>query len=68
MHPITRGNFGLKVILAQGVLNAPGGWAGDALVDRECVPQVRGAFAGITFQKVGAAEPFEGACFLRGRR
>ena len=38
-----------------------------ALVDRECLPQVRGGLAGVAVLQVGLAESFQGACFLQGR-
>ncbi len=36
------------------------------LVDRECLPQVRGGLAGVVVVQVGLAESFQGAGFLRG--
>jgi hypothetical protein len=49
------------------VLDAPRGGGADVLVDRECLPQVRGGMAGVAVLQVGLAEPFQGACFLWGR-
>src|SRR5215471_2320901 len=40
----------------------------DALVDRECQLQVRGALADVAVVQMGLAESFEGACFPPGVR
>jgi hypothetical protein len=54
-------------VVVEGVLDAPRGGGADALVDRQRLPQVRGGLAGVGVVQVGLAEPFQGACFLRGR-
>src|SRR5262249_9422127 len=51
----------------EGFLDAPRGRGGDALVDRECLLQVRGGLAGVAVLQVAVAESFQGACFLWGR-
>ena len=51
---------------AQGFLDALGAGASDALVDRECLPQVGGGFAGVAVLEVAVADSFQGACFLQG--
>ena len=53
-------------MLPEGFLNAPGAWGSDALVDRERLPQVGGAFAGVAVLEVAVADSFQGACFLQG--
>jgi hypothetical protein len=30
-------------VVLEGLLDTPGNWGADALVDRQCLPQVRGA-------------------------
>ena len=42
------------------------GGRADALVDRECLPQVRRGFAAVAVVEVAAADAFQGACFLLG--
>ena len=49
------------------LLDAPRGGGADALVDRECLLQVRAGLAGVAVVQVAVAESFQGACFLRGR-
>jgi hypothetical protein len=51
----------------ESFLDAPGGGGADALVDRQCLPQVRGSSAGIAVLQVAFTESFQGACFLWGR-
>jgi hypothetical protein len=51
-------------VLAQGFLDAPGAGSADALVDRECLAQVRGSFTGVAVLEVGLADSFQGAGFL----
>ena len=51
----------------EGFLDAPCGGGADALVDRQCLPQVRGGLAGVAVLQVALAESFQGACFLGGR-
>ena len=52
-------------MVLEGLLDALGGGGADALVDRQCLPQVRGGLAGVGVLQVGLAESFQGACFLR---
>jgi hypothetical protein len=52
--------------LAQGVLDALIAGVSDALVDRECLPQVLGGLAGVAVVKVAVADSFQGACFFQG--
>jgi hypothetical protein len=54
-------------VASQYFLDAPGAGSADELVDREGLPQVRGTFLRHAFLKVGAAESFEGGCFLQGQ-
>ena len=42
-------------------LDAPGAGGSDALVDRECLGQMRGGLAGVAVVEVGAANPLQGA-------
>jgi hypothetical protein len=51
----------------EGLLDSLGGGGADALVDRECLLQVRGGLAGVAVLQVALAESFQGACFLWGR-
>jgi hypothetical protein len=51
-----------------------GGFAGctglrgaDALVDRECLQQMRGSLAGVALLEEAVADSFQRPCFLRGR-
>ena len=48
----------------QGFLDSLRGWGADALVDRQCLLQVRGGLTGVAFVEVGLAESFQGACFF----
>ena len=50
---------------AQGFLNFSSARASDALVDRECAPQVRGGLAGVAVLEVAVADSLQGACFLQ---
>jgi hypothetical protein len=56
----------LGLMLKQDFLYAPGAWGSDALIDRECLPQVRGAFICGAVLEVAVADSFQGACFLQG--
>jgi len=58
---------GCQPEVLEGLLDVPRGGGADALVDRQCLPQVRRGLAGIAVLQVGLAESFQGACFLRGR-
>ena len=55
-----------QVVVSDGFLDSPCGGGTDALVDRECLLQVRGALAGVAVLEVGPAESFQGACLLQG--
>lgn len=48
------------------MLDALGGGGSDALVNRQCLVQVGGAFAGVAVLEVAVADAFQGACFLQG--
>ena len=56
-----------QLVVLEGFPDAPGGGGADALVDRECLPQVRGGLAGVAVLEVAVADSFQGACFLWGR-
>ena len=49
-------------MVLEGFLDAPRAGGADALVDRECLPQVRGGLAGVA----AVADAFQGACFFVG--
>jgi len=51
----------------EGFLDAPRAGGSDALVDRECLPQVLHGSAGIAVVEVAVADSFQGARFLWGR-
>ena len=53
-------------MLAQGFLDAPGGGASDALVDRERIPQEGGGLGEVAVAEVAVADSFQGACLLQG--
>jgi hypothetical protein len=53
-------------VVLECLLDALGAGDPDALVDRECLPQVRGAFGGVAVLKVAVAKSFQGACLLEG--
>ena len=57
---------GCQFVMIEGFLNTLGGGGADALVDGQCLPQLRGGFAGVAVAQVGLAESFQGACFLWG--
>jgi hypothetical protein len=54
-------------MVMQGFLDSLRGGGADALVDRQCLPQVRGGLAGVAVLQMAAAESFQGACFFWGR-
>ena len=54
-------------MLAQGVLDALGGWSADAMIDGECLPHVGGSLAGVAVMEVAVADSVQGACFLQRR-
>ena len=53
-------------MVLEGFLDAPRAGGADALVDRECLPQVRGGLAGVAVPDVAVADAFQGACFFVG--
>jgi len=53
-------------VTVEGFLDAPGIWSTDALVDRERLPEVWDAFAGVAVLEVAVADSFQGARFLGG--
>jgi hypothetical protein len=55
----------LMLVLVQRFLDSPGAEGSDALVDRESVLQTVLAFAVGAILEVGAADSFQGACFLQ---
>src|SRR5262249_39053230 len=57
---------GSQLVVLEGLLGGVGGGGADGLVDRQCLAQVRGGFTGIAVLKVGLAESFQGASFLKG--
>jgi hypothetical protein len=56
----------VELVLAQGVLDAPGGGGADVLVDGEGLAQVRFAITSVAVVEVGLADSFQGPCFLEG--
>ena len=54
-------------MVLDGFLDSPCGGGADALVDGECLLQVRGGLAGVAVLQVGLAESFQSACLLQGR-
>jgi hypothetical protein len=54
-------------MVTESLLDALGGGGADALVDRQCLPQVGRSLAGVAVLQVTVAESFQGACFLWGR-
>ena len=61
------GRGGYQLVVLDGFLDALCGGSADALVDGECLPQLRGGLAGVAVVRVGLAETFQGACFFGGR-
>src|SRR5262249_61708118 len=62
--PLGRGGYQLVVL--DGFLDSLCGGSADALVDDECLPQLRGGLAGVAVVQVGLAESFRGGGFLWG--
>jgi hypothetical protein len=56
----------LEPVLAQSLLDAPGGGSCNALIDGKCLLQAGGGFTGVAVLQVAAAGAFQGACFLQG--
>jgi hypothetical protein len=50
----------------EGFLDPPRGGGADALVDRECLPQLRGGLARVPVLHVAVVKSFQGTCFLWG--
>ena len=57
---------GYRRVVLDGLLDSLRGGSVDALVDGECLPQLRGGLAVVAVVQVGVAESFQGACFLWG--
>lgn len=51
----------------EGFLDALGGGGADALVDRECLPQVFRGLAGVAVLELAVADSLQGAGLFRGR-
>ena len=58
---------GYRRVVLDGLLDSLRGGSVDALVDGECLLQVRGSLAGVAVLKVASAKSFQGACFFWGR-
>src|SRR6516162_652398 len=54
------------LLVFEGYPDAPGGGGADALVNRECLLQVGGGFAGVAVLETAVADTFQSACFLHG--
>jgi len=54
-------------VIGESFPDAVSGRSPDALVDRQCLPQVGGGLAGVAVLQVASAESFQGAGFLWGR-
>jgi len=54
-------------VVVEGFLDALRGEGADALVDRQCLPQVRGSLAGVAVLQVALAESFQRTCFFWSR-
>jgi hypothetical protein len=65
-HPLAWSSCATEVVVMQGLLDTPGGDGADALVDRQCLAQMRGGLAGVAVLQLALTEPFQGAC-LRSR-
>jgi hypothetical protein len=57
---------GCQLVAFEGFSDALGGGGSDALVDRECLPQVFRGPAGYAVVEVALADSFQGACFVKG--
>src|SRR5262249_1015255 len=58
---------GCQPVVLESLLDAPGRRGADALVDRQCLRQVRGGLAGVAFPEVSVADSLQGSCLLGGR-
>ncbi len=56
----------MELVVAEGFLDLPGAGSSDALVDRQCLPQVRGGLAAVAVLEVATADALQGACFPQG--
>ena len=56
----------MEPVVAEGFLGLPGTGSSDALVDRQCLTQVRGGLAAAAVVEVAVADALQGACFLEG--
>ena len=54
----------MELLVAEGFLDLPGTGRSDALIDRQCLPQVPGGLAAVAVVEVAAADALQGACFL----
>ena len=61
------GGGGWQLVPVEGFLDALGGGGADALVDRQCLPQVLRGLAGVAVVEVAVAESLQGASFFLGR-
>ena len=48
----------LDAVVVEGFLDALGAGSSDALVDRECLPQVRGTLVGVAVPEMALADSF----------
>ena len=56
----------MELVAAEGFLDLPGTGGSDALIDRQCLPQVRGGLAAAAVVEVAVADALQGTCFLQG--
>ncbi len=56
----------MELVAAEGFLDLPGTGSSDVLIDRQCLPQVRGGLAVGAVVEVAVADAFQGAGFLEG--
>jgi hypothetical protein len=56
---------GCQPVVFKGFSDALGGGGADALVDRECLPQVFRGLGEVAVVKVAVADAFQGAGFFR---
>ena len=54
----------MESVVAEGFLDLPGTGRSDALIDRQCLPQVRGGLTAVAVVEVTAADALQGACLL----
>jgi hypothetical protein len=56
----------VSAVLAESFPDAVSAWGTDALVDRQCLPQIYRAFGGVAILHVALADSFKRAGFLKG--